>query len=297
VQYTQGCTIAGNSKAEFGQACKLATVADATVMVMGLDQSQESEGNDRTIVSFPGVQADFIANTASCANGKPVVLVMMNGGPVDISAQAANSQISAIFWVGYPGQSGGQAVAEAVFGVFSPAGRLPYTIYPANYVNQVSMFDMGMRPNAKTGNPGRSYRFYQNAPVYPFGFGLSYTTFTYALVSNPTLSFTVAEIQSKINSKSPLFGMSVRVTNAGSVASETSVLSYVVPPNAGTDGNPIKSLFDYQKVFLTPNQAVTVVLNALAKNIAIMDAAGNFQVVRGTFKAIVENAQVTVNVV
>lgn len=127
--YAEGCSISGSDTSGFQKTCEIASEADITVIAVGLDQTQEREGHDCDTISFPGVQSQLL------------------------------SKVSSIVWVGYPGQSGGQALAEVIFGDYNPAGRLPYTIYPANYVNQVSMFDMGMRPNASNGNPGRTYRF------------------------------------------------------------------------------------------------------------------------------------------
>ncbi len=173
--FVSGCDVASSDTSRFAAACKLASQADQVVLVMGLDQSQESEGLDRVIISWPGVQQQFIAQMAKCAQ-RPVVLVILSGGPIDVSAEAANPLVGAIVWAGYPGQAGGQAIADVLFGAVSPAGRLDHTWYPAAFAQQVSLFDMGMRPNATSGNPGRTYRFYSAEPVFPFGFGLRYVS-------------------------------------------------------------------------------------------------------------------------
>jgi hypothetical protein len=126
------------------------------------DQSQESEGNDRTIISFPGVQDALIQQASAplvhscrpptqpppstpsaqvCAASKgPCVVVVMAGGSLDLSAVAANPAVAAIVWTGYPGQSGGVAIANTLFGASAPAGRLVQTIYPASFATDVSMF-------------------------------------------------------------------------------------------------------------------------------------------------------------
>ena len=78
-------------------------------------------------------------------------------------------QYASLIWAGYPGQSGGSAIATVVFGQYNPGGRLPITFYPASYVDEVSMFDMSMRPSST--NPGRTYKFYTGQPVFEFGFG------------------------------------------------------------------------------------------------------------------------------
>ena len=178
VTYVQGCDIAGSSTSGIAAAVAAAAAADAVVIVAGLDLSQESEGLDRTIVAWPGVQAQLIAAVAAAAKG-PVVLVIMSGGSIDLTEQLADTHIS-ILWAGYPGEAGGEAIAAAVFGDVVPAGRLAQTIYGAGFPASVSLFDMGMRPGPSAfppgTNPGRTYRFYTGTPVLPFGFGLRWVT-------------------------------------------------------------------------------------------------------------------------
>lgn len=173
----------------------------------------------------------------------------MTGGQLDLSALKSNSKIQSILWVGYPGQSGGDAIAQVIFGKRSPAGRLPVTYYTANYVNQVSLEDMGMRPNASNGNPGRTYRFFTGTPVYEFGTGLSYTNFTYKWISNKETHVSASQINKEV-SKDTTFkwnsqvaaSHSVQVSNIGNVESDVVVLAFLVPPNPGKDGNPLKYL-------------------------------------------------------
>ncbi len=100
-------------------AAKAAASADAVVLVIGIDQSIESEGNDRYSIALPGNQSALIALISSVAKG-PVVVVVMGGGSLDLSLPKASPTIHSMLWVGYPGQSGGQAIAEAIFGAFSP---------------------------------------------------------------------------------------------------------------------------------------------------------------------------------
>ena len=123
-------------------ATAAAKAADAVVLVIGIDQSQESEGHDRTNVTLPGYQNDLIAAVAGNATG-PVIVVVMAGGPLDISVPKSLSTTPSILFVGYPGQAGGQAIADVIFGTYPPAGRLPYTMYPGVFTSQVSMFDHG----------------------------------------------------------------------------------------------------------------------------------------------------------
>jgi len=250
--FTKGCDIDSTDTSGFTAACNAAKATDATVLVMGLDQSQEREGHDRTIISLPGVQDKLISSVAACSAG-PTIVVIMAGGQVDLTTPKTDNNVNGMFWVGYPGQSGGQAIADVVFGAYNPAGRLPYTIYPADYVKQVSMFDMGMRPNASNGNPGRSYRFYTGTPVYEFGTGLSYSKFTFQWSNDEDIVVPYSTLEDNLMDRmsaapSPqVAATTVTVTNDGPKDGDVVVLAYMVPPNPGKDGNPLKELIGFQR--------------------------------------------------
>jgi hypothetical protein len=195
------------------------TSVDAVVLVVGLTQQDEAEGHDRLSLLLPGNQSKMIqAVAAAASSAKPVVLVAMSGGPLDLSDIKANDDISAIIWCGYPGQSGGVAIADALFGktnafgklsmTWYPAGTVPYSLYtilpilsmtwyPAAFVDQVAIQDMGMRPNKTSGNPGRSHRFYTGQPVFSFGEGLSYTKFNTTLSAPSSASLAIVETESR----------------------------------------------------------------------------------------------------
>jgi xylan 1,4-beta-xylosidase len=135
--------MAGNTTTGFGAAIAAASSADATVIVVGLDTTQEAEGLDRYIIALPGVQSQLIAAVAAAAKG-PVIVVVMAGGAVDLSQVVANSKVDAILWVGYPGQSGGQALAEIVFGDAVPSGRTVYSFYNSSFIAQVCSAWLGV---------------------------------------------------------------------------------------------------------------------------------------------------------
>jgi len=290
VTYAKGCDIASTSTSGFDAAVNAAKTADATVIVVGLDQSQESEGRDRTIVAFPGVQSNFISTVASGAKG-PVILVLMAGSSVDLSAFANSTDVDAILFVGYPGQAGGQAIAQTIFGDNNPSGRLPFTLHSANFINEVSMLDMHMRPG--TNNPGRTYRFYTGKPVYQFGTGLSYTTFDYQWSSFPesvsqrvienVLDYYYADriVEKFSEPKSILATVTVKVTNTGNVAGDDAVLYFVVPPNAGVNGVPLRYLAGFQRVTLTPGQATTISFNVSAKDLSLPGRDGRLRTSAG----------------
>lgn len=182
VSFSKGCeNVACSSNAKFGEAVDIAAKADAVVIVVGLDLTQETEDHDRVNLTLPGQQQRLVSEVAVASKG-PVVLVLMCGGPVDVSFAKDDPRISSILWVGYPGEAGGQALAEIIFGDYNPGGRLPMTWYPQEFIN-VPMTDMNMRPNSSTGYPGRTYRFYTGETVFQFGEGLSYSNYSYKFSS------------------------------------------------------------------------------------------------------------------
>jgi len=166
IDYVAGCDIDSKDTSGFSAAETAAAGADATVVMVGMTQAQESEGHDRTSIDLPGVQHEFISKVADAANGKPVIVVVMSGGAVDISQERNNDKVNGILFVGYPGQSGGTAIAETLVGTNNPAGRLTQTFYYSNFTDDVSMFDMNMRPNETSGYPGRTHRFFTGRTVY-----------------------------------------------------------------------------------------------------------------------------------
>lgn len=159
------------------EAIETAKKADAVVMFMGLTARLEGEemdvaiegfrGGDRTSIDLPKVQQDLIKEIH--ALGKPVVLVLLNGSALAINWEAKN--LPAIVEAWYPGQSAGEAIADVLFGDYNPGGKLPVTFYKSvNDLPPFESYDM----------KGRTYRYFEGEPLYPFGYGLSYTTFEYS---------------------------------------------------------------------------------------------------------------------
>nr|XP_023904908.1 probable beta-D-xylosidase 6 [Quercus suber]POE44902.1 putative beta-d-xylosidase 6 [Quercus suber] len=182
--YATGCgDTRCNSSDGFAEAVRISAEADAVVVVAGLDLSQEDEERDRTSLLLPGKQMDLISAVSS-ASESPIILILLGGGPIDVSFAKVNPQIGSVLWIGYPGEAGGQAVAEIIFGEFNPGGRLPVTWYPESF-SSVPMNDMSLRPDPSRGYPGRTYRFYTGEVVYEFGYGLTYSNITYKFISVP----------------------------------------------------------------------------------------------------------------
>ncbi|KAF7048457.1 hypothetical protein CFC21_057217 [Triticum aestivum] len=246
--------------------------ADATVVVVGLDQKVEAEGLDRTSLLLPGRQAELVSAVAKASKG-PVILVLMSGGPVDIAFAQNDRKIAGILWAGYPGQAGGQAIADVIFGHHNPGGKLPVTWYPQDYLQKAPMTNMAMRADLARGYPGRTYRFYTGPTIHPFGHGLSYTKFTHTLAHAPA-QFTVqlaghhAAAASSLNTTKHLGraaadvrvsharceGLSipvhVDVKNVGDRDGAHTVLVYASPPAAAAaaHGAPARQLVAFEKV-------------------------------------------------
>jgi len=224
-------------------AVDIARQADAVVLVLGLSQRLEGEempiqvdgfsGGDRTHLMLPGTQRDLLA--AIEKTGKPVVLVLLNGSALAVNE--ADERLPAILSAGYPGQEGGNAVADVIFGDYNPAGRLPVTYYKS--VDQLPPFDEYDMSN-------RTYRYFRDEPLYPFGYGLSYTTFKYDNL----------ELPSSLNAGEPV-KVKVRVTNAGKMAGDEVVQLYLKDEEASTP-RPVHQLEGFKRVNLKPGQSEVV---------------------------------------
>nr|BAJ90315.1 predicted protein [Hordeum vulgare subsp. vulgare] len=293
--YQPGCTNVGCSgnSLQLSTAVAAAASADVTVLVVGADQSIERESLDRTSLLLPGQQTQLVSAVANASSG-PVILVVMSGGPFDISFAKASDKIAAILWVGYPGEAGGAALADILFGSHNPSGKLPVTWYPASYADTVTMTDMRMRPDTSTGYPGRTYRFYTGDTVFAFGDGLSYTKMSHSLVSAPPsyVSMRLAEdhpcraeecasVEAAGDHCDDLaFDVKLQVRNAGEVAGAHSVLLFSSPPPA--HNAPAKHLLGFEKVSLAPGEAGTVAFRVdVCRDLSVVDELGGRKVALG----------------
>lgn len=294
VNYLKGCDIDSSDTSGLKDAVAAAAIADATVLVVGLTGAQEGEGHDRTDISLPGVQEQLIAEVSAAAKG-PVTLVVMSGGTVDISAAKANPKVGAIMWVGYPGQAGGTAIAETVFGDNNPAGRLTQTWYPKDYVTKCSMFDMNMRPNATTGCPGRSYRFYTGNAVYKFGDGMGYSKMAYSqpnVTGADGISFTsmskpivvpLEAVHEGIRASShaphlapPMVSFEFDISNMGEIDGDEVVLVFVKSPLAGQNGFPLKELKGFTRQHVPAKSTQKVTMSLSPQDLKLADDDGLF---------------------
>ena len=225
-----GCQISGVDDSGFATAIELARIADIVFFFGGLNQSIESEGRDRTLIDLPPIQFALLQELEKVVRS-PIHVVIMSGSSLDLSYIRDSTKFASLIWMGYAGQAGGLAVATVIFGQYNPAGRLPNTFYPSLYVDEVSMFHMKMRSSEMS--PGRTYKFYTGQPVYEFGAGLSYTTFSYSWENDSSISsYLISTLRKTTNDERRVLVnlLRVNVTNTGSVAGDDVVLAYVTPP-------------------------------------------------------------------
>ena len=307
VTYQPGCAnVACSDGSLINSAAKAASSADATIVVLGLDQSIEAEELDRLNLTLPGLQEKLVFEVAKTANG-PVVLVIMSGGPIDVSFVKNISKI-AVVWVGYPGQSGGEAIAQVIFGDYNPGGRLPFTWYPKEYVDQLPMTDMNMRANNPRKFPGRTYRFYTGHKLYEFGHGLSYTIFSKLVKSAPTTvtvplkSSNVLETNkilfpntvpsgsngqaidlSKVKCEGLHFNVEVSVKNGGDRDGAHVVLLFWKPSTSdGVKGSPNRQLIAFDRVEVKKSKVETVKFKIdICKDLNVVDEGGKRKLVLG----------------
>ncbi|CAI9763894.1 unnamed protein product [Fraxinus pennsylvanica] len=271
IKFHEGCKTTNCTSISTNEVVTIAKSVDNVVLIMGLNQDQEKETVDRDELVLPGKQMSLITSVAKAAK-KPVVLVLLCGGPVDISFAKNNPKIGSILWAGYPGEAGGQAIAEIIFGHHNPGGRLPMTWYPKDFV-KVPMTDMRLRPDPASGYPGRTYRFYNGEKVYEFGYGLSYTRYSYEFVSvgQNKLDFKnvsttdkaknsgyipVSDIGTESCAKA-VFNVVVRVKNHGKMYGNHPVLLFLRRKKAN-NGSPLKQLLGFNTVQLDPKEHVDV---------------------------------------
>ncbi|MBA0837180.1 hypothetical protein Goarm_009359 [Gossypium armourianum] len=271
INYHPGCSTVNCSSDLTDEAMKIVKGTDQVVLVMGLDQTQEREAHDRVDLVLPGHQQKLVTRIASAAN-KPVILVLLCGGPVDITFAKNDQNIGSIIWAGYPGEAGGRALAEIIFGDHNPGGRLPITWYPQN-LTKIPMTDMRMRPEPSSGYPGRTYRFYQGLKVFEFGYGLSYTNYSYEFLpltkdkvylnnqSSDKIALgykSVSEMGTELCEKSKL-PVTVRVQNNGEMDGKHAVLLFVSQAKTGNE-RPIKQLVGFNNVDLKAGEKAEIKL-------------------------------------
>jgi beta-glucosidase len=258
------------------QALVAAKASDVVVMVMGLSPRLEGEdmpvdvpgfrGGDRVDLGLPKEQEDLIKAIAE--TGKPVVLVLLNGSALAVNWAAEH--VAAILTAWYPGQAAGTAIADVLFGKYNPAGRLPVTFYKST---------TELPPFANYNMEGRTYRYFRGEPLFPFGHGLSFTTFQYSKLTVPA----------KVNVGDNPW-ISVTVKNTGMIDGEEVVQLYLTPVNPSAPA-PIRSLQGFQRVFLKAGEQKIVSFSLAPRQLSLIDATARRVVEPGVFEVSVGGKQ------
>ena len=260
----------------FKRAVDIAKNSDVVIFVGGITPQLEGEemqvdlpgfkGGDRTTLDLPKVQEDLLKLLYK--TGKPIVLVLTSGSALSVNWE--NENLPAILQLWYPGEEGGTALADVLFGDYNPAGRLPLTFYKS--VDQLPPFeDYNMK--------GRTYRYFEGKPLYTFGYGLSYTKFEY---SNPVLP-------DKITAGNEI-SLSVDVQNTGKVAGDEVIQLYVTIPKSFSK-TPIRSLEGFKRIHLLPGEKKTVEFKLKPKQLSIITEDVKYIVQPGIYEISVGGSQ------
>jgi beta-glucosidase len=266
VEYESGAgfTEAADPSA-IARATELARKSDVAIVFLGTNLRVEAEGRDRRDLNLPGAQEQLLEAVYS-ANPK-TVLVLMNAGPLAVTW--ANEHLPAILDAWYPGEAGGTAIAQILLGEYNPGGHLPYTVYASlDGVPPQNEYDV---------SKGFTYLYFKGVPLYPFGYGLSYTQFKY---SNLKLSQPKAGVTGKVE-------VSFDLQNVGSKAGSEVAQLYVHQVKSNVV-QPIKSLCGFQRVPLEAGETKHITIALLVSQLSYYDVTTHkFIVTLGTFKVMI----------
>lgn len=277
--FAQQLAINQTDKTGIEEAVDLAKKSDVVIMVLGEHGRQSGEGRSRTSLDLPGLQQEMLE--AVYAVNPTIVLVLNNGRPLAINWAAKN--IPAIVEAWQLGSQAGNAIASVLYGDYNPSGKLPMT-FPKN-VGQVPLYynyKSTGRPAPKAENEvfWSGYIDSENAPLYPFGFGLSYTNFEY---SNYVVENSYADEQ--------VVKVSVEVKNTGKFKGKETVQLYLQDEFASVT-RPVRELKGFQQIELRPNESKIVEFELSQKSLGFYNNKGDWQVEPGNFKVFVGgNAQ------
>ncbi len=280
ILYSEGCKIDDKSTDGFKKAVETANNSDLVILVLGEGKNMSGEACSRSTLDLPGVQEELAKEIYK--TGKPIVVVLMNGRPLSINW--LNENVPAILETWFPGTMAGKAIAEVLFGEYNPSGKLPVT-FPRT-VGQVPIY----YNHKNTGRPGNIDNHYTSkyldlplSPLYPFGYGLSYTTFKYSDLGLDKNKIT----------KDDQINIKVNVKNTGNYDGEEVVQLYV-QDLVGSVTRPVKELKRFQKVFLKKGEEKTIEFTLSENDLRFTAADMNFKSEPGLFKVYVGTNSVDV---
>ncbi|WP_282126218.1 glycoside hydrolase family 3 N-terminal domain-containing protein [Marinifilum flexuosum] len=273
ILYAEGCKLFGDDRSGFDNAIATAKEADAVVLMVGEPHDWSGEAASRTDLELPGVQPELVKEIVK--TGKPVVMVMMNGRPLTIDWEAAN--VPAIVEAWHLGVQAGPAVADVLFGDYNPSAKLTVT-FPRN-VGQIPIY-YNMKHTGRPMDPNQKftskYLDCPNSPLYPFGYGLSYTKFDYSAVE---LDKATMGANDQIIAK-------VKVSNTGKYDGEEVVQLYI-QDLVGSVTRPVKELKGFKKVFIPKGESVEVEFTITAEDLAFYRKDMSYGVEKGDFKVFI----------
>ncbi len=274
--YAKGTDFDTEDRSGFQEAISVAKQAEVVVLAIGESQKHSGEASSRASIDIPGIQMELVKKLHTL--GKPMVVVLYNGRPLTINW--INDHIPAILEAWIPGTEGGNAVADILFGDYNPSGKLPIT-FPYS-VGQIPIFysykNTGRPDDGSDTKWASKYYDIPNEPLYPFGYGLSYTNFKYSDLkikkSKVTMSDTIT------------FSMSI--TNAGKVPGEEVIQVYTRDLLASVT-RPVKELKRFKKVLLKPGETKTISFSITANDLKLLNEQlqwitepGEFQLLIGS---------------
>jgi beta-glucosidase len=250
--------------------------ADVVIAVLGITSALEGEempvneegfsGGDRTSIDLPKPEQQLLESIS--AAGKPVTLVLANGSALAVNW--AQQHVNAILESWYPGEEGGAAIAETLSGKNNPSGRLPVTFYTG--VEQLPAFeDYAMK--------GRTYRYFEGKPLYPFGYGLSYTSFSYGRLTLPTTAINAGDTLTP----------EVTVTNTGKLEGDEVAQLYLTFPNR--PGAPLRALRGFRRIHLKPGESQTIRFELKDRDLSMVTEAGEPIIAEGKYSISIGGGQ------
>ncbi|OOV25757.1 glycosyl hydrolase [Flavobacterium sp. LM5] len=258
--YAKGCDIEGDNTKGFAEAIAVANQADVVILSIGERRDQSGEAKSRSNLRLPGVQEELVK--AIQATGKPVVVLINAGRPLIFNWTA--DQVPAILYTWWLGSEAGNAIADVLFGDYNPSGKLPMS-FPREegqipiYYNH---FNTGRpAPNETATNYVSAYIDLKNSPKFPFGYGLSYTTFKYSDL----------QLSKKVMKKNETITVSFTLTNTGKFDGEEVVQLYL-KDQVGSVVRPVKELRDFQKVFLKAGASQKITFTVDKEKLAFYNA-------------------------
>ena len=275
INYAKGCEIEGNDESGFSEAINIAKKSDIVVMVMGEDYDMSGEAASRTSINLPGSQTKLIQLVRKAVPNKKIILVLMNGRPLDLSLE--DTLVDTILEAWFPGTMGGNGIADVLFGKYNPSGKLTVT-FPRN-LGQVPIY-YNMKNTGRPipeNNPKEDYKSNYidspNTPLYPFGHGLSYTTFKY---SNFKLSAPIIGISDTLTA-------SITITNTGNYDGHE-VAQLYIHDKVGSVTRPVKELKGFKKIFLKKGESKNVSFNLSVEDLKFYNSKMEFTVEPGEFE-------------